>query len=64
MTALAAELLAQAQRLQPILDQIAEAKSALHSELMEDRPNEKTVLAIRGRIRDLDRAAASRIVIR
>jgi hypothetical protein len=58
----AARLLTRAEKLQPILDQIEEAKRALDIELAEDRPNEKTVIAIRGRIRDLDRAAASRMV--
>lgn len=45
-----------------ILGEIAQMKSALAIELGDDKPNENTVLAIKNRLRELDRAAHYRIV--
>lgn len=48
--------------LEKILDEIEQMKSAYKAEIRDDNPNEKTLLAIKGRIRDLDAIAQYRIL--
>lgn len=40
--------------IEKMIDQITQLRVALDNELNEETPNEKTVLAIRGQIRNLD----------
>lgn len=48
--------------LDKILSEIEQMKSAYRAECRDAKPNEKTLLAIKGRLRDLDNAADRRIM--
>ncbi len=64
MSGLAAALLTQADRLAPILAEIEQMKLAYRAELRDDNPDQNTLLAIKNRLRALDSASTSRMVIR
>lgn len=46
-----------------ILNEIDQMKTALRIEMLDDNPNQNTLLAIKNRLRSLDSAASSRIVL-
>ena len=64
MSDLAAALLTQADRLAPILAEIEQMKLAYRAELRDDNPDPNTLLAIKNRLRALDSASTTRMVIR
>jgi hypothetical protein len=64
VSGLAAALLTQADRLAPILAEIEQMKLAYRAELRDDNPDQNTLLAIKNRLRALDSASTSRMVIR
>lgn len=63
MTALGEQLIAAHDTLTPLLNEIAQMKLAYQAELREDHPDTDTLLAIKNRLRSLDSAVASRIVL-